>query len=471
VSILPGSAARAAVESAVADGGERVAARLRTLQCEAVDNAAPSAAANLPAIIVFAFIVRRAVPAVDLYVWIGTALIVLTGVVLFSYNALPARLRAERASDRLIIHGCLATLVGGLWGGAALAFGPLLGESRMMVFTLMVLVCNAACISGIGPYLPAFAGYCLASTLPLAVALFRRSEIEAHTMALLVPLYIAVIGANARAYNRQVLSAFRLRADNEALAENLAKANVATAEARRSKWNTLAHLSHELRTPMNAIMGFSQMMRDQIFEPLADRYRDYSGHIHESGHHMLDLIDTILDVSRAEAGQLTIEESEFAPGALVEECLTKARTAAAAKFLTLEIRSESRMPLIMADRAKLRQALLNLLSNAVKYTRDGGRIAIRLSCDDDGMGIAITDNGVGIAPGDLEKCQEPFVRVESPLIATAEGAGLGLPLARRFAEAHGGQFRLTSELGHGTTATILLPPERCVWHDGERRRA
>jgi YD repeat-containing protein len=213
------------------------------------------------------------------------------------------------------------------------------------------------------------------------------------------------------------------------------------------------------------------MMHDQIFGPLAERYREYSHHIHASGHHMLELIDTILDVSRAEAGQLTIEESEFAPGALVEECLAKARNAAAAKFLTLETRSETRLPFILADRAKLRQALLSLLSNAIKYTRDGGHVAIRLGCDDRGFLIAITDNGVGIAPDDLEKCQEPFVRVDSPLIASAEGAGLGLPLARRFAEAHGGEFRLTSELGCGTTATIFLPEERCVWPGEERKRA
>jgi signal transduction histidine kinase len=290
-------------------------------------------------------------------------------------------------------------------------------------------------------------------------------------MALLVPLYVAVVGSNARDYNRQVLSAFRLRAENEALAENVARANTATAAAERSKWNTLAHLSHELRTPMNAIMGFSQMMHDQIFGVLAERYRDYSGHIHNSGRHMLDLIDTILDVSHAEAGQLTIEDSRISPVDLIEECLLKVEQAAAAKKIVLLRHFAPSLPSLIADRKKLRQALLNLLNNAIAYTREGGHVAVRLFGDAGGLDIAVSDTGVGIASDDIEKCQEPFVRVGNPLIAGSDGAGLGLPLARRLVEAHDGTFKLASELGRGTTATIHLPASRCVWRDVERKRA
>ena len=441
----------------------RVEGRVRRLQCEAVNDAAPSAVANLPAIMAFAYIIRDNVGPITLALWIGVAATVLGALIAFVKDAIPTALRIGDPSRRLLGHATFATLIGALWGGAALGFGPHLSEGKLMVFALMVLACNAACISGIGPYLPAFFGYCLASTLPLAAALFRRPEIESHTMALLVPLYVLVIGVNARAYNRQVVNAFRLQAHNEELAEDLTRANVATAEAKRSKWHTLAHLSHELRTPMNAIMGFSQMMRDQIFGTLAERYRDYSVHIHDSGHHMLELIDTILDVSRGEAGQLTVEESEIAPMALVEECLAKIRDAATAKQLRLETRSDTFLPLIRADRKKLGQALSNLLSNAVKYTREGGHVAVRITVGDDGLRIAVADNGVGIAPEDLEACQEPFVRIGNPLVATAEGAGLGLPLARQLTEAHGGKFELASELGRGTTATIRLPARRCLW--------
>jgi signal transduction histidine kinase len=186
---------------------------------------------------------------------------------------------------------------------------------------------------------------------------------------------------------------------------------------------------------------------------------------------MVELIDTIIDVSRAETGQLTIDDSAIVPVELIEECLQKVEQAAAAKRLTLERHFAQSAPRLMVDQAKLRQALLNLLHNAISYTREGGRIAIALSCLNDGLEIAVSDTGVGIAPDDIEKCQEPFVRVGNPLIAGAEGAGLGLPLARRLIEAHGGSFKLASKLGRGTTATIHLPAERCVWHAVERKRA
>ncbi len=446
---------------------------MRSLQFQAVNGGSISAVANLPAIIVFAILVRHTVAIAELAFWIGIAAVVLAGLVAYSDGILPIQrlLRNASPANRLIIHAGFALTIGSLWGAAALVFVPALSESDMMVFTVLVLACNAACISGIGPYLPAFFGYCIGSTLPLALALLQRSETEAHYMALLVPLYVAVVSSNARDYNRQVLGAFRLRAENEVLSEDLARANVATAEAKYSKWTTLAHLSHELRTPMNAIMGFSQMMQDQIFGALAERYRGYSGHIHDSGRHMVELIDTIIDVSRAETGQLTIDDSAIVPVELIEECLQKVEQAAAAKRLTLERHFAQSAPRLMVDQAKLRQALLNLLHNAISYTREGGRIAIALSCLNDGLEIAVSDTGVGIAPDDIEKCQEPFVRVGNPLIAGAEGAGLGLPLARRLIEAHGGSFKLASKLGRGTTATIHLPAERCVWHAVERKRA
>lgn len=471
MSVLQAIGAQRGTDVAVSDS-ERIVTRVHMLQFEAVNGASMSAVANLPAIIGFAILIRHTAPAADLVLWVGTAAVVLAALVAYSNGALPIQriLRNAGPTHRLAIHASFAFAIGALWGTGAFAFGPALSESEMMVFTVMVLACNAACISGIGPYLPAFFAYCVGSTVPLAIALFWRPEIEAHYMALLLPLYVAVVGSNARDYNRQVLSAFRLRAENEALAENLARANVATANANRSKWNTLAHLSHELRTPLNAIMGFSQMMRDEIFGKLVDRYRDYSGHIHDSGRHMLELADTILDVSRAETGNLIIEDGEFVPADLIEECLQKVGYEAAAKQLGLE-RRFAPAPHLIADRTKLRQALLHLLNNAVTYTRDGGHVAIVLTSDTDGLTIAVTDTGVGIAPEDLERCQEPFVRVGNPLIAGAEGAGLGLPLARRVVEAHGGTLSLESEPGRGTTATIRFPAVRCVWRGEERKRA
>lgn len=440
-----------------------VSARVRAQQIQALDATALSGTANLPTVILAAFVIRSSVEAIWLYLWIAATAVVVLALIGTLYAPLAQRTGQPRPAPtlqrRLGVRVFFATAIGSVWGGGFLAFGPSLDQSQMLYLAVIILGCNAACISGLGPYLPAFFGYCVTSAFPLAFITFSRHEPLAHDLTLLVILFIAVVTVNVRAYNRQVLAAFRLRAENEALAANVVRANVATAEAKRSKWTTLAHLSHELRTPMNAIIGFSQMMSQQMFGPLGERYLAYSGHIHHSGQRMLDLIDSIQDVSRAEAGQIVLDESELAPAALVEECLQTLEPAA--KHITVDRRFGPSPPRIVADYAKLRQALLNLLTNAVRYTRDGGRVSVGLAWADGGLEIAITDNGVGIAAADLEKCLEPFVRVGNPLIAGVEGVGLGLPLAKRLVEAHGGSLSLASEPGQGTTATIHLPSERC----------
>ena len=169
MSVLQTIGAQRGTEVAI-DGSERIVARVRTLQFEAVDGASMSAVANLPAIIVFAVLIRHAVPIAELAFWIGMAATILAGLVAYSTNTLPIQLllRDDGPANRLAISAIFALAIGGLWGAAALAFGPALSENEMMVFTVMVLACNAACISGIGPYLPAFFGYCIASTAPLA---------------------------------------------------------------------------------------------------------------------------------------------------------------------------------------------------------------------------------------------------------------------------------------------------------------
>jgi signal transduction histidine kinase len=447
------------------DDGIAVVARMRARQVESLDGAYLSGAANIPAVLVTAFLIRSTIPASWLYVWV--ALTVATIAVFIAVIRGPQPWRVEHGwakrtlETRLAIHVLFTAAVGSVWGGACLAFGQRLGQSEMMLLSMIVIGCNAACISGLGSYLPAFFGYCLTSLVPLAYVNFIRTEPAAGELALLVALFMLTICMNVRSHNRHVLAAFRLRAENEALAENLGRANAATAAATRSKWDTLAHLSHELRTPMNAIIGFSEVMREQLFGPLAARYQLYSRDIHDSGRHALDLIDAILETSRAEAGQLTLSEREIAPFALVEECLRMVEAAAASKHVTLDRHFEQPIPRVAVDPVKLRQALLNLLTNAIKFTPEGGCVSVAAQMVDGGLDIAIADTGVGIAVNDLERCQQPFVRLRNPLTAGAEGAGLGLPLAKRLIEVHGGSLRMASEPGHGTTVTIHVPPERC----------
>jgi two-component system cell cycle sensor histidine kinase PleC len=444
-----------------------ILARVRARQAEILDTGHLGAAANIPAVMLTSYVICGSVPAPWLLLWIAITIVVVAGLVGMARGFTPWHgpregWRRSPLGRRLAVTVLFATAIGALWGGASLAFSPLLPQGQMMFLTVIVLGCNAACVSALGPYLPAFFGYFGASLGPLAATYALRPEREAAGLALLVVLYMLTLAANVRAHNRHVLAAFRLRAENEVLAENVARANAATTAAMRSKWDTLAHLSHELRTPMNAILGFSEVMREQLFGPLGERYLTYSGNIHDSGRHTLDLIDAILEVSRAEAGQLSLSDSEVAPRALIAECLRIVEIAAASKHLTLERRFAEPMPLIVVDAQKLRQALLNLLTNALNYTPAGGSVSVAVQMARGGLDIAVTDSGVGIAPDDIERCLEPFVRLANPLTAGVEGAGLGLPLAKRLVELHGGSLRLASAPGSGTTATIHLPPERCL---------
>ena len=443
-----------------------VRVRMRARQVEMLDGDLLAGAANIPAVAITAYVIRSSIAASELYLWVAAMTVALAALALVLRGLRPWRAGPAPAPDalarRLATHVFFTSLVGAVWGGACAAFGPGLPTGQMMFLTVIVMGCNAACISALGPYLPAFFGYFFASLLPLAGVVFRRPEPEAGALGLLVLLYMATITVNVRAYNRQVLAAFRLRAENEALAETVTSANAATAAAMRSKWDTLAHLSHELRTPMNAILGFSEMMREQLFGPLGERYLAYSGSIHDSGRRTLDLIDTLLEVSRAEAGQLSLKESEVPPSALLDEALSAVAAAAGRKRLTLERRCEPALPRLLVDRAKLRQALVNLLANAVSYTPEGGRVSVTARAAAGGVEIAVADTGVGIAARDLERCLEPFVRLGDPLTTGVEGAGLGLPLTKRLVEMHGGSLALRSDAGRGTTATLRPPPERCL---------
>jgi len=447
-----------------AERADAVGERIRSHQAQFLSDRVLSGAANLPAVIITSFAIRSSVPLSWIELWIAVTAAIVAGLGI-SVRGLPWRRGdggPERSPRRRLATHCLfATMLGAVWGGACLAFGPRLTHDQMMLLTVIVLACNAACVSALGAYLPAFFGYCIASFLPLAYVNFLRPEHESGEFTLLILLYMLTTWFNSTSHSKHFLAALTLRAENELLADNVSRADAALVAATRSKWDTLAHLSHELRTPMTAIIGFSELMRDQLFGPLSERYHAYTHHIYDSGRHALDLIDAILEVSRAEAGQLSLSASEIVPSTLVEECLRMVEHGASLKHQTLDSRIVQPMPLLMADQMMLRQALLNLLSNAIKYTPEGGRVGVALQMADGGLDIKVSDTGVGIAAGDLERCLEPFVRLDNPHTAGVEGAGLGLPLAKHLVELHGGSLAIASTPGRGTCVTVHLPPELC----------
>jgi signal transduction histidine kinase len=227
--------------------------------------------------------------------------------------------------------------------------------------------------------------------------------------------------------------------------------------ASRHKSEFLANMSHELRTPLNAIIGFSEVLLERMFGELNPKQEEYLQDILTSGRHLLSLINDILDLSKVEAGRMELEPSAFDLPLTLEGCLTLVRERASRHGITLELDMDESLGQFVADERKLRQVVLNLLSNAVKFTPEGGRIRLQGGREDDAVQISVSDTGVGIAPEDQEAVFEEFRQVGSDQARKSEGTGLGLALARKFVELHGGRLWVASEVGKGSTFTITIP--------------
>jgi signal transduction histidine kinase len=235
--------------------------------------------------------------------------------------------------------------------------------------------------------------------------------------------------------------------------------------ANRAKSDFLANMSHELRTPLNAIIGFSEMMKQEVLGSVGnEQYRSYVGDIHTSGTHLLQIINDILDLSKAEAGKLILDETTFDVRDTIRGViqLTSVRAQEAGLDQVVDIPADT--PLLRGDERKTLQIVLNLVTNAIKFSPDGGRIAIACRVEPrQGMSITVTDTGVGIAPDDLDRVLEAFEQVDNSLSRKQQGTGLGLPLVRAMMELHGGTFALSSTVGVGTEAKITFPRDRLVY--------
>jgi signal transduction histidine kinase len=233
--------------------------------------------------------------------------------------------------------------------------------------------------------------------------------------------------------------------------------------ASRAKSEFLANMSHELRTPLNAVIGFSQMIGQEILGPVGRReYAEYARDIQASSTHLLQLINDILDVSKVEAGMMSLRAGPIDAPAVVNSCCRLIRPRAAEAKVTLVSEVPEDLPVIVADEMMVKQIALNLLSNAVKFTPEGGEVRVRLDrTEAGGVAIVVSDTGIGIDQKDLERVLRPFGQVETALTRRFPGTGLGLPLSKGLAELHGGTLALESVLGTGTTVTVVLPPTPC----------
>jgi signal transduction histidine kinase len=227
--------------------------------------------------------------------------------------------------------------------------------------------------------------------------------------------------------------------------------------ASRHKSEFLANMSHELRTPLNAIIGFSEVLTEQMFGDLNAKQLEYLEDITSSGRHLLALINDILDLSKVEAGHMELHPSLFALRGVLESGLTMVAERAARDGIALRLDIDVRDEVIEADERKIKQVVFNLLSNAVKFTPSGGHVAVTARDNPDGVRIDVSDDGAGIAPEDQQRIFDTFQQVGTAGTGAHEGSGLGLGLARRFVELHGGRLTVQSEPGRGSTFTVVLP--------------
>jgi signal transduction histidine kinase len=227
--------------------------------------------------------------------------------------------------------------------------------------------------------------------------------------------------------------------------------------ANRHKSEFLANMSHELRTPLNAIIGFSEVLQERMFGELNEKQAEYTDDILTSGRHLLSLINEILDLSKVEAGRMELELATFDLPLAIDNARTFVRERATRHGINLDVTVDERLGDFVGDERKIKQILLNLLSNAVKFTPEGGRIGIAARQADGAVEISVSDTGIGIAAEDQPKIFEEFRQVGGDSAKKIEGTGLGLTLAKKFVELHGGKIWVESEVGKGSKFTFSLP--------------
>jgi PAS domain S-box-containing protein len=233
--------------------------------------------------------------------------------------------------------------------------------------------------------------------------------------------------------------------------------------ANRTKTQFLANMSHELRTPLNAVIGFSQLIRDQAFGRIPERYVTYAGDINDSGKLLLALINDILDMSRIEAGQQKLVDEIVAVDSVINDCVRMVTSKAADGGVRLVVESKGPLPALRADERALKQVLLNLLSNAVKFTPQGGAVTIAAELTQDrALDISITDTGIGIAEEVINDLFLPFRQADASISRRFGGSGLGLAISKRLMELHGGEIAIDSHPGRGTRVTLHMPAQRTV---------
>jgi two-component system cell cycle sensor histidine kinase PleC len=339
-------------------------------------------------------------------------------------------------------------------------------------FMLFVMLLVVAVSSMLASSLPMAV---FAATVPVTAAIaldfVLRGTLRDYilaAMAVTAECYFALLAY--RLYST-TLATLMARAEKDALIGELEQAKAISDEARGraeaaniSKSRFLAQMSHELRTPLNAILGFSEVMKSEVFgEHSVPAYKEYSADIHNSGVHLLGLINEILDLSRIEAGRYELNEESVSLAAIVEDCHHLLKLRATNRGIIIHEMFEADLPRLWADERAIRQICLNLLSNAIKFTPQGGEIWLKVGWTaSGGQYMSCKDTGPGIPEEEIPVVLSSFGQGSNSIKSAEQGAGLGLPIAKSLTDLHGGTFSLKSKLRIGTEIVVTFPPERVV---------
>jgi two-component system cell cycle sensor histidine kinase PleC len=366
----------------------------------------------------------------------------------------------------------LLDLIYGL-GWTAILISPIASldavTNTLMMFLMLLVI---AVSSMLAANLPIAA---LAATAPVTTAIalnFALSgRFDNYILALLALAAEGYFGLLAHRLHSTTLATLEARAEKDALIGELEQAKAISDEARHraesanvAKSRFLAQMSHELRTPLNAILGFSEVMKSEIFGPHAvPVYKEYSADIHNSGVHLLNLINEILDLSRIEAGRYELNEEAVSLMHVVSDCHHLLKLRASSRGLTIHEVFEQGMPRIWGDERATRQIVLNLLSNSIKFTPQGGEIWLKVGWTaSGGQYLSVKDTGSGIAEDEIPIVLASFGQGSNSIKSAEQGAGLGLPIAKSLVDMHGGTFTLKSKLRIGTEVIVTFPPERVM---------
>ncbi|HJZ43191.1 MAG TPA: ATP-binding protein [Hyphomicrobiaceae bacterium] len=383
-----------------------------------------------------------------------------------------AQPRSEVRIDKWRLKFVWLELASGLaWGGMA-AVGLGVGDTASHVFILTSLIVLLAIRM---TFASAVMTILYVGTIPMTMAVVARLLMQGH------PFYLAMavmaIGLHvyfiflAKGLNSTALAMLEFRAEKDALIAEIEEEKSISDEARRraeaanvAKSRFLATMSHELRTPLNAILGFSEVMKSEVLGPMhSELYKEYAGNIHDSGRHLLQLINEILDLSRIEAGRYELHEEPVRISDVVEDCLRLLNLRAESKGLQVVLDFPRNLEQIWADERAIRQICLNLMSNALKFTPRGGRITLSVSATPEGgQMLVVKDTGPGIPKEEIPRVMQAFGQGSLAHQTAEGGTGLGLPIVQNLVSLHGGTFELRTELRKGTEAVVILPKSRVL---------